>query len=193
MNLSRLRSFQYLLAILILLILVGSRIWIETPNFKPVAAICLWSALWFQRWTWAIMVPLLGMALSDLWLGASPMEIAVPVYLSLGLTVCLGRWAGTLIVDHERKLSERLTRLLTLSLASGLLFFVITNFSVWAWSGWYELTWSDLQQCFVQALPFYRWTVASDLMFGFVPAAVGLVLMRIWGIEMNAATKRRVW
>jgi hypothetical protein len=160
--------------------LIASRLWIETPNFKPVAAICMWSLLLFSRWTWAVAVPAVGMVLSDFLLGMSPLGIAVPVYGSLAVMVGLGYWARQAILSTENKLWQRLAVLLTLSLCGGLQFFVLTNLGVWAWSGWYPVTWPGLMDCFAQALPFYRWTLASDLWFGFLPVASLLCVRASW-------------
>ncbi len=173
-----------LLAIVLVAVMIAARLLIETPNFKPIAAICLWSLLLFSRWTWALAIPAIGMLLSDLYLGLSPVEIAIPVYASLAVVVLLGRWARQAIVATERPLASRVAILLCLSLFGGLQFFAITNFSVWALTAWYPFTWAGLQSCFVQALPFYRWTVASDLMFGFAPATMWL-LTSCWALRAS--------
>lgn len=164
-----------LIALVLVAAMIAARCWIDTPNFKPIAAICLWSLLLFSRWTWALAVPAIGMLISDFYLGFSPVEIAIPVYCSLAVVVALGWWGRQAIVSVDRSLSGRLAILLAVSLLCGLQFFVVTNFAVWSLAGWYPMTWVGLQSCFVQALPFYRWTVASDLLFGFAPAATWLV------------------
>jgi hypothetical protein len=44
------------------------------------------------------------------------------------------------------------------------LFFLLSNFGVWL-GGWYPMTGSGLVACFVNAIPFYGYTVAGDLAF----------------------------
>jgi hypothetical protein len=52
--------------------------------------------------------------------------------------------------------------------AYSLLFFVVTNFAVWALSGMYPLTAAGLAACYVAALPFLPQTVIGDLFWAAV-------------------------
>ena len=54
------------------------------------------------------------------------------------------------------------------ALASAVLFFVVTNFGVWATSGMYPPTFAGLQACYVAALPFFQNSLAGDLFFAAV-------------------------
>src|SRR5262249_8015345 len=45
------------------------------------------------------------------------------------------------------------------------LFFLLSNGAVWAFSGMYSLTWQGLVQCYVAALPFLENTVLGDLVW----------------------------
>jgi hypothetical protein len=51
------------------------------------------------------------------------------------------------------------------TLLSSVLFFLITNFGVWAVSGMYVKNLLGLQQCLVMALPFFRNTLIGDLFY----------------------------
>ena len=55
--------------------------------------------------------------------------------------------------------------LLICTLTASLLFFVSTNFAVWLWSAHYEHSLGGLTICYVQALPFFRFTFLGDMMF----------------------------
>ena len=48
-------------------------------------------------------------------------------------------------------------------LSCSLIFFVATNFAVWAFNGMYPMTFQGLTQCYVAALPFLDKTVMGDL------------------------------
>jgi hypothetical protein len=48
-------------------------------------------------------------------------------------------------------------------LPCSLLFFVLSNFAVWAFSGMYALDWQGLTACYVAALPFLQNTIAGDM------------------------------
>jgi hypothetical protein len=53
--------------------------------------------------------------------------------------------------------------------ASSFLFFIVTNFGVWA-QGWYPATWAGLGDCFMSAIPFYRTMLFGNLIL--VPASI---------------------
>jgi hypothetical protein len=44
-------------------------------------------------------------------------------------------------------------------------FFLITNFGMWLFSGFYPLTSAGLAACYVAAIPFFQNTVAADLFY----------------------------
>ncbi len=131
------------------------------PNFTPIAAIALFAGAHFERKRWAFAVPLAAMALSDAvlqvlfgWGFHSGMPV---VYGSFALIVCLGFL-----------LRSRRTALLPVAgtaLASAVLFYLTTNFAVWAASGMYPRTLAGLVTCYVAAIPFFGPTVASDLFY----------------------------
>ena len=51
------------------------------------------------------------------------------------------------------------------SLVPALMFFLITNFAVWAFEDNYQHTWAGLLQCYVAAIPFLRWMLAGDIFY----------------------------
>ena len=53
-------------------------------------------------------------------------------------------------------------------LISSIVFFVITNFGVWAISGMYEKNFSGLVQSYFMAIPFFHNTLISTLLYLFV-------------------------
>ena len=57
--------------------------------------------------------------------------------------------------------------LLKASLVSSVLFFMITNFGVWATGTMYQKNISGLTQSYIMGLPFFRNTIISDLFYSF--------------------------
>jgi hypothetical protein len=51
------------------------------------------------------------------------------------------------------------------ALASSILFFVMTNFGMWLFSGFYPRTLAGLEACYIAAIPFFQNTLAGDLFF----------------------------
>ena len=58
-----------------------------------------------------------------------------------------------------------LGRGVAITLGGSTLFFVVTNFGVWVWSGMYAHTWSGFFLCYNLAIPFFRNTLLSDAVY----------------------------
>ena len=48
---------------------------------------------------------------------------------------------------------------------ASLAFFFVTNLAVWYQASWYTRDAAGLWQCYLQALPFFRYTLSGDLLF----------------------------
>ncbi|HYE23668.1 MAG TPA: DUF6580 family putative transport protein, partial [Clostridia bacterium] len=62
------------------------------------------------------------------------------------------------------------------SLASSVSFFLVSNFAVWTAWEMYPKTLNGLAMCYAAAVPFFRNTVASDLMFTAVAFSIPVLL-----------------
>lgn len=124
------------------------------PNFTPIGAMALFSGAYLGRRGLAFVAPLAALLLSDLVLGFyAGMNF---VYLAVALTVLIG-WALT---KHRSPL-----RIGAAALASSVMFFVVTNFGMWLFSGIYPPTADGLLACYVAAIPFFQNSVAGDLFY----------------------------
>ncbi len=141
---------------LLILFAVLSRFLPHPPNFTPVLAIGLFGGATFSKRSLAFIIPLAAMAFSDLFLGLH--STLMWVYGAMLLSVGIG------ILIHRRK--SALT-ILSGTIGSAILFFVITNFGVWITGGGYghPLTISGLTACYVDAIPFFRNTLVSNLVY----------------------------
>jgi hypothetical protein len=122
------------------------------PNFTPVESIALFGGAYFADRRLAFLVPLAVMALADAIIG---FHALIPVvYGCIAFTVLLG-------LNLRNK--DGALRVLGYSVSSAVLFFVVTNFFVWLTSSMYPLTMAGLGECFVAALPFFKWTLLGTL------------------------------
>jgi hypothetical protein len=134
------------------------------PNFTPLAAIALFAGACLNgRASFALA---LGALLArDAILG---FHILMPaVYACYAFNVCLGFW----LRDKQRP-----WRVAAASLVGSIVFFIVTNVAVWAAFDTYAHTARGLVECYVGGLPYFRNTIASDLiysmaMFGFFALA----------------------
>jgi hypothetical protein len=124
------------------------------PNFTPIGAMALFSGAYLSRRGLAFVAPLAALLLSDLVLGFyAGMSF---VYASVALTVLIGWWVSS---------RRTVLRVAAGALAGSVSFFVITNFGMWLFSGFYPRTSAGLAACFVAAIPFFQNSVAGDLFY----------------------------
>ncbi|HEY7862872.1 MAG TPA: TonB-dependent receptor, partial [Thermoanaerobaculia bacterium] len=145
----------------ILLVLLGalSRLLPHPPNFVAMGAIGLYAGARLpRRWAWA--VPLAAMALSDLFLDAGTGRAAItPIRLAVYGCFALMVAAGTLLAREAGP-----GRLALLAGAGAVLFFLVTNFVVWASLGTYAPTPAGLLSCYLLAIPWFWGTLSAELL-----------------------------
>ncbi|MCL6678216.1 hypothetical protein LZ519_02635 [Sphingomonas sp. RG327] len=125
------------------------------PNFSPIAAMALFSGAYMPRRLTAFVAPFAALLISDALLGGFYPGMNF-VYLSFGLTVLIG-W---LVARQKTAVTIGAA-----AVASSVMFFVLTNFGMWLFSGIYPLTREGLVACYVAAIPFFQNTLAGDLTF----------------------------
>lgn len=147
----------------------ASRLIPHPPNFAPIGAMALFGGACFADRRAAFVMPLAAMLLSDLAIGLLSGNLSIGlhqltpvVYGSFALIVCLGFWLRT---------RRTLVPIAGAVVASSVLFFVVTNFAVWALGSLYPRTWEGLVTCYVAAIPFFHNTLLGDatyatLLFG---------------------------
>jgi len=153
--------FSVLIGIILLAAL--SRLIPHPPNFTPIAAMALFGGAYFFNKKWAFAVPLLAMALSDIGLVFimnyeffTPMRIVI--YGCFILITCI----GFLLRSKVKPLNVVIG-----SLSASILFFIITNFAVWAVGkgNLYPMNISGLIECYIAAIPFFRNMLIGDLVY----------------------------
>jgi len=124
----------------------------HTANFTPVAAIAIFAGVYLNK-KQALIVPLLLMVLSDLFLGMH--NVVLFTWGSFVLVALLGIWA---------KNHKTFKVIVSTAIVSSVLFYLITNFGVWA-MGWYPRTAKGLLDCYILGLPFLRAFTAATLVY----------------------------
>jgi hypothetical protein len=164
------------------LLVAMTRLIPHPPNVTPVAAMALFGGAFLVRRKLAYLLPLAAMLLSDVVLGVTLYGKAVlfsqpVVYGCLLATVALGK----LIRDRRSPLNVGVV-----TLASSVLFFAVTNFSVWASGHMYPNTWAGLESCYIAAIPFFRNSLAGDMAFAAVLFG-GFALLETYAVSVREA------
>jgi len=147
---------KYRITVLLVLIIaaLAIRFMPQPPNFTPVAALALFSGVFFRDRFAAMLAPLAVMIISDLFLG---WHNTIPfVYLSFILMVLIGR-------AIRPKVSVGYVA--GGGITGAMLFFIITNFGVWLAGSMYPKTIEGLAAAYIAAIPFLHYMVISTLMY----------------------------
>jgi len=152
------KTFEFIIALLFILIGVSLRLLPHAPNFTPIAAIALFGGVYFSKKI-ALILPVAAMLISDIFIGFYEPKLMIAVYGSFILSVVLGFW----LKKHKSWYAIGGGAIL-----SSTLFFLVTNFAVWAFAPWYAKNLSGIIQCYVMALPFFRNTLLGDLFYASV-------------------------
>lgn len=146
--------------LLILLVFVGLVVFAVTmrllphpPNFAPIAAIAIFSGALLPR-KYAYILPLVAMIISDIFIGLHPLVYAT-----------WGSFALIAVLAEYTMRRPNVSKMVGTTLAGSLIFFVISNFAVWAQGTMYSQNFAGLVQCYYNALPFFRNTAIGDLTY----------------------------
>ena len=139
-------------------------------NFTPVAA----SLLFFgarapRRW---LALPAGLLIASDVYLNLhAGYRVTPDLIITWGWYVAVLFFAGLLREHHKT------AHVAGASLVASVSFFLVSNFAVWAVWEMYPRTLAGLGACYVAAIPFFRNTLVSDMVFTLamfsVPVLVG--------------------
>lgn len=148
-------SFWAVLAVVVAASLL--RLLPHPPNFSPIGAMALFGGAFLAHPVGALLLPVGTLFLTDLALGFH--DHVAAVYLSVMLVSILGLGL---------KKNASAGRVLGRAVVGSVIFFVVTNFAVWAQSGFFPMTFEGLVQCYTVALPFFQNTLAGDLAYSTV-------------------------
>ena len=146
----------------------------HVPGVWPMAATALFAGRILRIPALALIVPVAAIALSDAALPEDDWRVSLVVYGAVLVPALAGmlarRWRGAFPV-------------IAAMVSSSLIFFVATNFAVWAFNGMYPMTAQGLMQCYVAALPFLDRTVIGDLIW------TGVLFGSAWLVQHRPALR----
>ena len=146
----------------LILILAFARLIPHPPNFTPIIAVAIVSGYFFKNINLSLLTLLVAMLISDLFIGFY--ENVIFVYLSLLLIT---------FVFHKISNKINFKNLFIYGFAGSLIFFIISNFGVWALGSpgvqdiAYDKSLSGLIECYILAIPFFGNTFLSTVIFAY--------------------------
>lgn len=153
---------------IIILLAAFTRIMPHPPNFSPMAAIGLFGAAHFAKKWQAFFIPLIGIWVSDLvinnYVYSSSSSNFVWFYSGFYwqyISYILIIFTGLFIFNRGISLTKTAGGMIS---SSGI-FFLVSNFGVWAGGTMYPKNFSGLITCYAAGVPFIHNTIISDVLF----------------------------
>lgn len=155
-------SKQNLVILLTIIVGISTRFMeVLPPNFGAIGAIALFGGAYFSNRALGLVLPLGVLLASDLIIGltgtGTALYTAQPFvyggFLLIGLL-------GFLLRKGKSPL-----KIAGGSLGGSVIFYLVSNFGVWLTSGFYAKTLGGLMTCYGAAIPFFKYTIAGDLVF----------------------------
>jgi len=146
----------------LILILAFARLIPHPPNFTPIIAVAIVSGYFFKNINLSLLTLLVAMLISDLFIGFY--ENMIFVYVSLLLIT---------LVFHKINKKINFKNLFIYGFAGSLIFFLVSNFGVWALGSLgvndlsYEKSLTGLIECYILAIPFFGNTFLSTIIFAY--------------------------
>ena len=156
-----------LLIVLFVAIIFLGRILPHPYNFTPLIAVTLLSSYSLSNKFLAIIIPLIGFLLSDLFMNNYVYAgyFADFTVFNSGMIWTYG--AIVLVALMGSSFLNKITtgKVVLASLSGSTIFYLISNFGVWAFSPMYAKTFAGVVQCYSLALPFYGTSLMGDLVY----------------------------
>lgn len=154
------------LAIALVFAAALTRLLPHPDNFTPIGAMALFGAAYFNRQALTLSVPFIALFISDLILNNVIYRQYYPEFTFITSWWIYGAFslvmlAGWLLLRR----SVNPARVILASLASSLIFFLVSNLSTWTETTLYPKTFAGLMTCYTAGLPFLKNTVMGDLFF----------------------------
>lgn len=150
---------------LILLAVISRILPFHINNLTPLIAVALFAGAKFSDKKWAILIPIVSLFISDAILSYQNHydlfhSAILFTYGSILLIIFLGRF----LLNDKFKVGKTAG----FTLASSLIFFILSNLGVWLFGNMYTFNVEGLVQCYAMAIPFNKFTWLGDLFFVFV-------------------------
>jgi hypothetical protein len=174
------------------LIVLSMRAELHVPNMIPIGALALWAGAYLGKRCAVLLIyglMLIGDA-GNLIHGRYPWWLAATVYTAMLVYVVFGAALARHIPNGWRKMGGSLIA----ACAGSLVYFIVTNGAVWAFStlvseGWYPKSTAGFITCLTAGIPFWR----NDLLVNAGGAVIFFGVSALITATSRARTSAVVW
>ncbi|MFH1207055.1 MAG: DUF6580 family putative transport protein [Patescibacteria group bacterium] len=150
------KNKQWFVGITVLIFVMATVLMRLVPhpyNFIPVGALALFCGTHIRS-RWGVLIPLAAMIVTDSIIGWHSLILFTwGCYALVGM---IGWWV---------RQNKNIGRIVAGTVAGSVLFYIVTNFAVWAFTPLYSKTLAGLVQSYIMAIPFYRNTFFGDIFY----------------------------
>ena len=158
------------LIVIMILIAAMTRLIPHYPNFTAVGAVALFGGAYLSK-RMAFIIPLLALFISDLFLNNLVYANQFPEFYDgfmlfnvKGLPV-YGAFIAVILIGMFLIKKATIKNVLGSAILASVVFFLITNFAVWAGSVMYPKSFAGLIACYTAAVPFFWNTMLGNFFF----------------------------
>ncbi len=151
----------------IILLLSLSRLAITVPNLEPIGAAALFGGAMLSSKYLRYLIPLVALFIGDLIIASFAPEFGAhlfsPTFIAVYLSFVAAVFIGKKLIGNTPKMKTVLGG----SVLSSIVFFLVTNFAVWAdpTFSFYPKNIAGLWACYMAGIPFYKMTLVSNVVF----------------------------
>ena len=139
------------------------------PNFAPITAMALFGAATLTDKRLALLTPLLALFVSDLCIEAlHRMGLMAAWGIYSGMWVTYTAFLLITVIGFLLRRHRSAPAIAAATLAGSVVFFLVSNFGVWACWNVYPHTLEGLWTCYTAAIPFFRNTLLGDAVYSTV-------------------------
>lgn len=143
-----------IIPLILIILTVLARLLPHPANFAPITALALFGTSYFPK-KYALVIPFAALLISDFFIGFYGVQM-LAVYLSFGLICLIGLWL---------KSDRNIKNIVLSSVASSILFYLVTNLVFIYSNSLYPKTIEGQIQSYIAAIPFFRGTLLGDLFY----------------------------
>ncbi len=151
----------------IILVAAISRLIPHPANFAPIGGMALFGAAYYSKRYWAFIIPVAAMWISDLILNnvVYGQYFDHFVWFYSGSLFTYGAFVLIVLLGMFFLKKVQLSNLIVSALGASVIFFLVSNFGVWFSGTMYPKTFSGLMACYTAGIPFFKNTIAGDLVY----------------------------
>jgi len=144
-----------------------SRLLPHPANFAPIGGMALFGAAYYSKRYWAFIIPIVSMWISDLILNnvVYGQYFDYFVWFYSGSLFTYAAFALIVLLGMFSLKKVKAPHLIVSALGASLIFFLVSNFGVWFSGMMYPKDFGGLMACYTAGIPFFKNTIAGDLVY----------------------------